>query len=179
MAAPEYVPVKPMDDVRSYESPPRRPEPWMADRPGDLEAAQPSGALFGKQGPDQGYALVLARLFRGALHLEDGEHEDDAVAGCLGVALKRSSLLGRAPLVHDWRVAFTVWGFRDPKPADELVALRRPLFAEVAHPNHYLEQRHIADAVPPDILRKPHAEVESIHSLNWRDALDLSVLDAG
>ena len=81
MAAPEYVPVKPMDDVRSYESPPRRPEPWMADRPGDLMTAQPEGALFGQQGPDQGYALHLARLFRGALHL-DQPH--GAVTACDG-----------------------------------------------------------------------------------------------
>ena len=61
MAAPEYVPVKPMDDVRTYESPPRRPDPWLAQRPGDLKTGQPRGVHFGNPGPDQGYALVLAR----------------------------------------------------------------------------------------------------------------------
>jgi len=57
MAAPEYVPVKPMDDVRAYESPPRRPDPWKAVRPGDLHGSQPRGDGLGSPGPDQGYAL--------------------------------------------------------------------------------------------------------------------------
>src|SRR4051794_14754374 len=137
MAVPEFVPVKPIDDVRDYESPPRRPDQWHADRPGDLGGAHPRGDRLGSPGPDQGYAIKLAReVFLPQLHL-GAVSGDDAVAGCLGVALKRASLFGRAPVTHDLKVAFTVWGFLDAKPATELVRLRERLFAEVAHPHHY------------------------------------------
>ena len=43
MGAPEFVPLKANRQTRSYSSPPRRPESWVADRPGDLNARQPSG----------------------------------------------------------------------------------------------------------------------------------------
>ncbi|MGH9137198.1 MAG: hypothetical protein ACRD0G_09150 [Acidimicrobiales bacterium] len=152
MAAPEYVPVKPLDDVRTYESPPRRPQQWRADRPGDLATGQPRGADLGAQGPDQGYALTLVDRFRGQLKL-GGVHERDAVAGCLGVALKRASLLGRAPVVHDWRVAFTVWGFLDDDPPANVVERREKLFAESHHAYYYAERRRIADAVPDEVLK--------------------------
>jgi hypothetical protein len=177
MAAPEYVPAKPMDDVRAYVSPPRRPSPWRAQRPGDLNSGQPHGHRFGNQGPDQGYALALARHFEGKLVLDDDERFDDAVAGCLGVALKRASLLGRAPVIHDWTVAFTIWGFLDDDPPAELKALRKQLFAEVSHPNHYPEQRRIADAVPESVLRQSHADVADAHRRSWSSLIDQAVLD--
>jgi hypothetical protein len=177
VAAPEFVPVKPMEDVRAYSSPPRRPEPWKADRPGDLTAGQPRGAGFGSQGPDQGYALLLVERFRSKLYLNDDEHFEDVAAGCLGVALKRASLLGRAPVVHDLTAAFTLWGFLDPAPPADLVALRRRVFAEVANPLHYIEQRRIVDAVPEATLRKPHSTVAEEHVRDWRALLDLTGLD--
>ncbi|HEY1281072.1 MAG TPA: hypothetical protein VGF22_15455 [Acidimicrobiales bacterium] len=173
MAAPEYVPVKPMDDVRSYESPPRRPEQWRAERPGDLTSGQPVGERFGYQGPDQGYVFVLARRFEGTLTLTEGEHEDDAIAGCTLVALKRASQFGRAPVIHDLTVAFTVWGFLDAKPPAELVAVRKPLFEEAANPHHYLEQRRIVDAVPIETLRLAPTAVTDRHAADWRSLLQL------
>ena len=33
---------------------------WYADRPGDLEAGQPTGEFLGRPGPNVGYALTLA-----------------------------------------------------------------------------------------------------------------------
>jgi hypothetical protein len=127
MAAPEFVPVKPLADVRVYESPPRRPDPWLADRPGDLTDRQPLGDRFGVPGPDQGYALKLAdEVFRPLLKTGD-LHADDAVAGCLGIALKRAALFGRAPTAHDLRAAFAMWGFLDESPPADLVA-RGPIF---------------------------------------------------
>ena len=70
MAAPEHVPVDRTQPVRVYESPPRRPESWLSDRPGEVIAAgQPRGEQLGHQGPDQGYALSLARRFEGKLTL--------------------------------------------------------------------------------------------------------------
>jgi hypothetical protein len=174
MAAPQFVPVLPLAEVRTYESPPRRPDPWRADRPGDLAGRQPLGERLGVPGPDQGYALKLAdELFRPKLILGD-VHADDAIAGCLGLALKRASLFGRAPTAHDLRAAFTMWGFLDVSPDPELVAVRAEWFAEVAHPHHYAEARRIVDAVSDDVLRRSHTDIEAAYgSGGWRSLLDL------
>jgi hypothetical protein len=176
VAAPEYVPLRPARNVRSYESPPWRPDPWLADRPGDLTARQPRGDRFGVPGPDQGYVLVLARRFEGTLHLTDGEHERDALAGSAAIALKRASLFGRAPVIHDLTVALTVWGFLEPEPPEDLVQLRRELFEEVAHPHHYAEQRQLVDLVPEAVLRMIPGEVAAAHAADWRALLDLERL---
>jgi hypothetical protein len=142
----------------------------MADRPADLPHGQPEGRRFGNQGPDQGYALLLAERFHGKLTLAPGEHERDALAGAVGVALKRASLFGRAPILHDLTIALTIWGFLGEAP-DELVALRRKLFEEVAHPHHYPEQRRIADLVPAEVLRQTPAQVAEAARRDWRSLL--------
>jgi hypothetical protein len=116
---------------------------------------------------------VLARRFEGRLSLIPGEHEADAIAGCTGVALKRASLFGRAPVLHDLTVAFTIWGFLREAPTD-LVELRKPLFAEVANPNHYAEQRGIVDMVPEESLRQTPQQVAEAHLRDWRSLLDLN-----
>ena len=100
---------------------------------------------------------MLAKRFEGRLRLAAGEHEEDAIAGCVGVALKRASLAGRAPVVNDLTVAFTMWGFLGEAP-DELVEFRRPLFEEVSNPLHYAEQRYVADRVPDDMVLLPPKE---------------------
>jgi hypothetical protein len=145
----------------------------MADRPGEVAGRQPHGPRLGSPGPDQGYVLVLARRFEGRLFLTDGEHESDAIAGCVGVALKRSSLFGRAPVLHDLTVAFTIWGFLREAPED-LVALRKPLFEEASNPNHYAEQRRIVDMVPDDVVGQTPQQVADAHIKAWRSLLDLS-----
>ncbi len=153
MAAPEYVPQPKDAPPKHYESPPWSGDQWFADRPGELEGAQPTGPRLGYPGPDQGYATKLAnQLFRGKLVLTPGEHEDDAIAGCVVVAQKRSSLFGRAPVVHDLTVAFTIWGYL-AEAAPELVRLRRKYFRAVASPHHYMERRRIADVVPVAVLK--------------------------
>ena len=112
MSAPEFVPRKAGRSGKAYESPPRRPDSWLAVRPGDLEGrARPGGPGLGVQGPDQGYALTLARRLRDQLVLTEGESADDAIAGSLGVALRRAALFGRAPVIDDLRVAFSLFGF--------------------------------------------------------------------
>ena len=68
------------------------------------------GDRLGAQGPDQGYALTLANLIAGEIRLQEGERLDDAIRGCLGIALRRASRFGRAPMIHDVRFAFTMWG---------------------------------------------------------------------
>ena len=170
MAAPEYVPVDRTRPIRAYESPPRRDGSWLANRPGELTDGQPHGDRLGNQGPDQGYVLSLARRFEGKVSLTAGEHERDALAGAVAVALKRASLFGRAPVVHDLTVALTIWGYLGDAPA-ELVTLRKQLFEEVAHPHHYAEQRRIADLVPDAVLSQTPAQVSEAHRRDWRGLL--------
>jgi hypothetical protein len=173
MGAPEHVPVDGNQPVRGYSSPPRRPASWRSDRPAEvIETGQPRGERLGYQGPDQGYMLLLARRFEGQLTLTPGEHEKDALAGAVGVALKRASLYGRAPVVHDLTVALTIWAFLDAAP-DELVAVRKPLFEEVSHPHHYGKLRRLVDLVPEDALRQSPAEVAEARAVDWRSLLRL------
>ena len=167
MTAPEYVPTSPgQQPRRGLPLPPARA--WTADRPADLGPGQPRGAAFGNPGPDQGYGLTLAKRFVDRLVLAEGEVVEDAVTGCLGVALRRASLFGRAPVIHDFDIAFTVWGFLDEAPP-ELVALRRPLFQALEH--HYAAQRAIAEQVPEATLRLTPAEVRHRRPEEWRQLL--------
>jgi len=172
VAAPEYVPQPAIRDVRGYASPPRRPQSWRPDRPGDSDTGFERGDRFGAQGPDQGYVFVLARRFAGQLQLAADEREEDALAGCSGVALKRASLFGRAPVLPDMTVALTVWGFLGDAPPD-LIAFRQPLFAEVASPHHYPEQRRVVDLVPEDVLRRTPDEIADAHRADWRSLLGI------
>jgi hypothetical protein len=167
MAAPEFVPLSPTDKTRVYSSPPWSGDQWLADRPGELGGRQPLGPRLGYPGPDQGFVLKLARSFEPTIVLVEGEKVDDAIAGCGAVALKRASLFGRAPVVHDLVAAFTIWGFLAEADA-ELVRLRRPLFEEVANPHHYMELRRVADLVPQAVLRMSHQEIAKVAATDWR-----------
>jgi hypothetical protein len=169
MAQPEHVPVAAADRVRPTERLPA-PDRWVPDRPADMHGNEvQKGKRFGSPGPDQGYALKLARSFvsGGRLRLADGEQADDAVAGCLGVALRRASLFGRAPVVFDLELAFGLWGFLDDGPK-ELVEFRKPLFQSASH--HYWDQRGIADYVPESTLRMQPADVRGRLG-EWRSLL--------
>lgn len=166
MAAPDYVPVAQGDRPRETLDTPGHGG-WTATRPGDLAGRQPEGRWFGNQGPDQGYGLALADRFHGRLVLSEGEDTHDAVAGCLGVGLARASLFGRAPVVYDLELAFGLWGFLDPAPAD-LVEFRKPLFAGAGH--HYWDQRVIVDLVPESTLRLTPAVVRQRLG-EWRSLL--------
>ena len=168
MAAPRYSPVPPTDRPRYYASPDHPPEPWTPDRPGEIEGFQPGGPRLGAQGPDQGFALRIAARLRPKLRLQPNEHVDDAIQGCLGVALRRASMFSRAPVVHDLDIAFTIWGFYDPDPPAELVALRLRLFEglrQVGH--HYTEARIVADMPPESTLRMTLAAVAEAYPAQW------------
>lgn len=170
MAQPDYVPVARNDRVRESEKlPPARR--WLVDRPGEIEGLRhPEGDSFGSPGPDQGYALTLARRFGGRLQLAPGEHAEDAVAGCLGVALKRASMFGRAPVIYDLEFAFALFGFLEGAPGD-LVDWRRDLFEAASH--HYWEQREIADLVALETLRLSPAEIKQ-RLAEWRSLINVS-----
>lgn len=171
MAAPHFVPTEPVDDTRAYRSPAYVPAAWMPDRPGELQGRQPEGARLGYQGPDQGFGLRLANGFRTRLQLTSGESAEDAVRGCLNVALRRASMFGRAPVVHDLTIAFTVFGFLDAAPPAELLARRKALFAGVGNVHHYAEGRAIAESVPEATLRMTPAQVAQAYPARWAELL--------
>ncbi|MEZ5225415.1 MAG: hypothetical protein R2710_01745 [Acidimicrobiales bacterium] len=171
MAAPDFVPTDPIQRVRRYSSPPRRGDSWVADRPGDLTTpGMPRGVRLGTTGPDQGYAYKLVRQFDDRLELGK-VHRADAVAGCVGVAMKRSALFGRGPMVHDLTAAFTLFGFLDDAPDPELVAFREAAFAEVSSHHHYVERQELIDMVPDAVLRRPHAAIIADYGSGWRKNL--------
>jgi len=148
----------------------------MTDRPGEIEGRQPVGEQLGVPGPDQGYALTIAATFRGKLSLKEGERDSDALAGASAIAMKRSGIFGRSPVVHDLRVGLTLWGFLDVNAADELVDIRRAWFNEVHLSIHYTALRRIADAVSADFLRQPHAAILAQYQTDWRSCLNLEGL---
>jgi hypothetical protein len=170
VSAPKYVPVATVGAFRGDSALPPAEE-WKSDRPAELHNGAPTSARLGRPGPDQGYAIKLAKTFHGKLQLTEGEDEHDAMAGCLGVALKRASIFSRAPVIHDLRVAFATFGYLDQAPAD-LIAFRKSAFEAVGH--HYELQRGIADLVPEETLRMtPEAVSRRVVTSNWRSLLAL------
>lgn len=167
MAAPKFEPVT---DQPYYSSPDVVPAAWSPDRPGAIDGLQPAGPRLGSQGPDQGFALKIANRLAPTLQLQPGERADDAVRGCLGIALRRASIYSRAPMVHDVRLAFTVWGYFLADPPADLLARRRQLFEGVGNVNHhYAEGRLITDLVPESTLRLTPEAVSARIPADWRE----------
>jgi hypothetical protein len=173
MAAPKFAPVPAIGSLSSYRSPAYVPERWEADRPADLGGRQPVGERLGFQGPDQGYALRLANRLRPQLVLSAAERADDAVFGCAVIGTRRASLYGRAPVIDDVRIAFTIWGFLDAAPDAELVALRIKAFDRAADAHHYDVVRALVDRVPEATLRMSLAEVAAAHPQGWKRLLGI------
>ena len=169
MAAPKSAPVSERD-ARYYSSPAVVPSAWDPDRPGIVEGLQPVGPRMGAQGPDQGFALTLAHRLSPKVHLQGRERLDDAIRGCVGIALRRASLFSRAPVVHDVTLAFTIWGFFDENPPAELVGRRPMLFEGVGNVNHhYAEARAIADLVPESTLRLTPEQAADAYPGRWQE----------
>lgn len=166
MTQPSFVPIAEADQVR----PALRlqvPGSWTADRPAEgRPAARPTGRGFGSPGPDQGYALKLVRRLRPELHLVAGEAVEDVEDGLALLAARRAALFGRAPCIHDLRLAAALWGYTDPDAPGELVAARRHTFSGVSH--SYVVQRALVDSVPEETLRLTPAQVEGRASSEWR-----------
>jgi len=166
---PSFVPVVEADQVRrAYQL--HVPSIWTTSRPSELRGTRaPAGSSLGTPGPDQGFALKLARRFEDRLVLGPGDHAEDAISGCTAVAMRRAALFGRAPVIHDLTLAFTLWGFLEGAPAD-LVAAREPLFRSASH--HYRVQRTIADCVLESTLRLAPEQVGDRLG-EWRTLVDL------
>jgi hypothetical protein len=169
MTQPDYVPLATADRVRAVERLPV-PDSWRPDRPADEKSpVPPPGAMFGRTGPDLGYGLKLAKLFAGRLRLATGESSADVVAGCFAIGTRRAASFGRAPVIYDMELAFTLWGFLGEAPP-ELVAFRIDLFSGAAH--DYERQRVIADVLTDETLRLTPAEVAGQLG-EWRTRLRL------
>jgi hypothetical protein len=168
---PDFVPMTRADEVRAAERMPV-PDGWVPDRPGEVvtKGGPPQGRRFGATGPDQGFGLKLARLVADRAVLPAGEHREDAVAGCLTVGLKRAARFGRAPVIYDMELAFTIWGYLGGASA-ELIAFRRALFAGSSH--DYWAQRGIADRVPDETLRLTPDQAAA-RLAEWRILVDAS-----
>ncbi len=143
-----------------YRGPRRQLGSWIATRPGEVVGiGQIDSQRLGTPGPDQGYALFLARFFLPRLQLAPNEQVEDVVAGCVGVALKRSALFGRAPIMADLEMAFTLFGFLSELPVGLWAEKRQSMFSGVAHHHGYAAAREIADLVGEDLLRLNSDEV--------------------
>lgn len=166
MTQPNFVPITDADQVR----PALRLEdsgPWVQDRPAELRfPVRRQGRQVGAPGPDQGYALRLARRAETHLVLRDGESAEDAVVGTALLGARRAAMLGRAPTVYDIDAVLALWGFRDPEAPEELVALRRRAFAGAAH--DYVAQRELVDRVPEETLSmRPEEIAAAVSSGAW------------
>lgn len=167
MTQPSFVPIAEADQTR----PALRletPRAWVADRPAELRfPARPGGRHLGTPGPDQGFALRLARRFEDRLRLHAGEHAADVLVGCAILASRRSGLFGRAPSVHDLEAALALWGFlRDDAPA-ELVAVRQLAFSAAGHDD--VTQRALVDRVPETVIRMRPDELDArVGAGEWR-----------
>lgn len=169
MAAPQFVPVDPLDRPRAYAGPDVVPARWSADRPAAVTGRRPEGPRLGVPGPDQGYALLLAARVRDRVRVQAGESVEDALSGALAIALRRAARYGRAPVIHDLTVALTIWGFLDANPPADLVAERRRAFEGLAHAaHHYAEIRAVADRVPDETLALSPADVAGRYPVQWR-----------
>jgi hypothetical protein len=173
LTQPSFVPIVEADQVRpAYRL--QVPSIWTQSRPSELRGtSQSPGHRLGSPGPDQGFALKLARRFEERLVLAEGESAEDATAGCTAVAMRRCARFGRAPAIYDLTFAFTLWGYLGGAP-DDLIEERGPLFRSASH--HYTAQRRIADSVIEETLRlTPEAVAERLG--RWRELLALPALD--
>jgi hypothetical protein len=128
---------------------------WRSDRPGDLGPNQPGGALFGRPGPNVGYAYTLAQRAKDRLRLGPFEHAEDAIAVIAEVAGKRAALFGRAPVIGDVDLAIAVLGY-DGSASEAFVKARSAVVHEAGH--DYRRRRALVDAVPDSLLRMRAAQ---------------------
>jgi hypothetical protein len=151
MTQPSFVPITEADQVRpSLQL--EAPRQWIPDRPAELRLpARPGGPHLGTPGPDQGFALRLARRHEDQLRLAPGEQVEDVVVGVALLAARRAALFGRAPMVHDISTALALWHLLDDAPPEGLIEARRLAFSSAAR--DYPTQRALVDRVPEDVIR--------------------------
>jgi len=173
MGAPRHVPVLPISKSNTYRSPDVVPNSWLTGRPGDLDSEQPRGGPMGYQGPDQGYALRLCRVFRDQIRVSERENIADVERGCVQIALKRASLFGRAPVVHDLEIAYRIWGFLADEVDVGLIEERERRFEGVSEAHHYADARVLVETVRDEVLMMSPGEIKDRHAADWASLLEL------
>lgn len=168
MTQPAFVPIAEHDQVRPALRL-RTPRCWVPTRPAEVQVPRRAGlAMTGNPGPDQGYALRLARRFAPRLRLAEGEHPADVELGVALLAARRAGSFGRAPCTHDLRAMLSLWGFLVDGPPEELVDQRRAAFRGVSH--DYTLQRALVGRVPEEALRLTPSQIEGrVAAGDWRE----------
>jgi hypothetical protein len=91
----------------------------------------------------------------------------------MAIGLKRAAHFGRAPVVHDLRIANMIFGLLDPTPPADLVSLRENHFPQISSGHHYAERRSVVDLVSVDVLSLSTDAVEQFYETDWRKNLNL------
>jgi hypothetical protein len=164
-----FVPADPADRPRQQQNlPPGTalppPRHWWAARPGDRVAPQPEGRLFGRPGPNVGYAYTLAERVEDRLVLTDAEDIHDAIPVVAELAGKRAAQFGRAPVLRDVEVAIAVLGYDDASDP-EFAQARTAMVYDAGH--DYRRRRAAVDAVPDELLRRDPDEIGA-EIYEWR-----------
>ena len=153
VAAPEYVPVDRTG---------RRPRLRVAAAPARAVAGRPARASSSRRPaprrparPPGSRPGLRARRWPAASRASCTLTSRRARArtpwpAAVGVALKRASLFGRAPVVHDLTVALTVWGFLDETPAGARRSCATALFEEVCAPAPLRRAAAASSTLVPD-----------------------------
>ncbi|HEV3364844.1 MAG TPA: hypothetical protein VG795_12045 [Acidimicrobiia bacterium] len=176
MAVDPYVPTRPEDAPRrSVAIPPAAG--WRAVRPGDIDPEVGSGrrgVLFGTPGPDSGYALTLAERFHHQITAVFPETVHDAENLAAHVAMRRGGVFGRAPVLTDVELGFTLFGWLGDPPAD-LVEWRRKAVAGVAH--NYPRRVRLVEAIPEWVIRQRPDQIRD-RMVDWKHLLGLETAAA-
>ncbi len=133
---------------------PAAPARWSPHRPGMIIAPDQvsPGGLFGRPGPDAGWAF---RIIRQAV-LSAEEQQGESVLATLMSA--RASLLGRAPVPEDLEVARIVMGYEEGAP-DRMAERRRRWLKGASHES--VPGAGAAQEVGPDLLAMSPADLRA------------------
>ena len=144
----------PVQDLPRAVLTPEAPNRWRPDRPGMITAPDQvsPGGLFGRPGPDTGWAF---RIIRQA-DLPAAESRGVEVLATLMGA--RASLFGRAPIPEDLEVARILMGYEDDAP--DAVADRRRRWLKEARRESAPGAR-AAREVGPDALSRTPADLRA------------------
>ncbi|NNN10742.1 MAG: hypothetical protein HKL83_02655 [Acidimicrobiaceae bacterium] len=152
MTQPDYVPIAESEEVRKFWVQPASPEAGVVKASQLSLPDQHRGDRRGSPGPDMGYALKLGQRLKGTLELSPHEHEEDAIAAVVALAMKRASLFGRAPVSTDLEVSASLLGYRGGVSL-EIKAKTAKLTFGVSH--DYQRLRTLVDSVIEESLRLP------------------------
>lgn len=118
----------------------RAPQFWAEEvdmtplaRPAELRGRRlVTGALNGRPGPDQGYALSLLTQLLPTLVLDAAEQPSDVASGLVACAMAIAARNGRAPIARDLEEVASHFSFHG-EASPETLATRIERFRGVAH----------------------------------------------